>query len=72
MSKLVVCTDLNCNRQSFLLVYAITGYLSIFAFASLVCIAIGIASSEAELKICVIIAKLKKCKSIIKNERTKT
>ena len=47
----------------------VTGCISISAFASLVSIPAGIASSAVGLKICAITAGIKKCKSIIKNKR---
>ena len=47
----------------------ITGCVSISAFASLVGIPIGIASSAVELKICIITATTKKYKSIIKKKK---
>ena len=49
----------------------ITGCVSISAFASLVGIPVGIASSTIGLKICVITAGIKKYKSIIKKKRKK-
>ena len=53
------------------MVYAITGCVSFFAFASLVGINIGIASSEVGLKICITTAGIKKYKSVIKKKRDK-
>ena len=49
----------------------ITGCVSIFAFASLVGILIGITSSAIGLKICGITAGIKKFKSIIKKKKKK-
>ena len=43
--------------------------VSIFAFASLVCVPVGITSSAVGLKICAINAGIKKYKSIIKKRR---
>ena len=63
------CTALNYIEQSLILVFFITRCVSISVFASLVCIAIGIASFVVELKICAITAVIKKYKSIIKKEK---
>ena len=49
-----------------ILTSAITGFISISAFASLFGIPVGITSSEIGLKICSIAAGNKKHKSIIK------
>ena len=49
----------------------ITGCVSISAFASLVAIPIGVTSSATGLKICVITAKIKKCKPINKKKKKK-
>ena len=50
---------------------AVAGCVSIFAFASLVGIPIGITSSAAESKICAINARINKYKSIIKKRKKK-
>ena len=47
----------------------VTGCASIFAFASLVSIPIGITSSETGLQICVITAGSQKYKSIINKKK---
>ena len=47
------------------------GCVSISAFASLIGIPVGIASSAAIIKICVITAGIKSCKSIIKKKKKK-
>ena len=72
MSKIheKVCTTLNYIEQSVSLVSAITGSAEIPAFASLICIPIGIAISAVGLKIYAITAKIKK-KSKIKKKRSK-
>ena len=44
------CTALNYIEQSLTLVSAITGYISIFACASLVGVSIGIVSSGIRIK----------------------
>ena len=46
-----------------------TGCASISAFASLVCVPVGITSSAGRLKICAITAGIKKYKSIIKKNK---
>ena len=66
-----ICTTLNYIEQSLSLVSAITGSAQILAFASLICIPIGIASSAVGLKIYAITAKIKKYKSKIKKKRSK-
>ena len=65
-----VFTTLNYIQLSLILIFTITGYVSISAFASLVDIPIGITSSAVGLKICVITAAIKKkYKSIIKKRK---
>ena len=54
------CTTLNYIEHFLILVSAITWYVSISAFASLVGIPIGITSSVIGLKICAINAAIKK------------
>ena len=54
-----------------ILASAVTGYISIYAFAFLVCIPIGITSSTIEIKICTITSWIKKYKSIIKKIKKK-
>ena len=48
-----------------------TGGVSISAFASLVAIPVGITSSAVGIKVCAIIAGIKKYKSVIKKEKKK-
>ena len=62
---------MNYIEYSLIVISTITGYVSISAFASLVGIPMGIASSTIGLKICVITAEIKKYKSIIKKKRKK-
>ena len=57
---------LNYVEHLLILVSTVTGYVSISAFASLVCVPVGITTSAVGIKICVIIAGIKKYKSIIK------
>ena len=54
-----------------ILVSAITGYLLISAFASLVAAPVGVMISEVAIKICAITAGLKKYKPIIKKKKKK-
>ena len=49
----------------------VTGCVSISAFASLVCVPVGITSSAVGISICAIIAGIKKYKSISKKKKKK-
>ena len=51
--------------------FTVTGFVSIYSFASLVGIATGITSSALGLTICVITGGIKKYKSIIKKKKKK-
>ena len=62
---------LNDVEHLFILVPTVTGYVSISAFASLVCVSVGITSSEVGIKICTITAGIKKYNSIIKRKKKK-
>ena len=64
-----VCTTLNCIEQFLILASAITGCISISAFASWLGIPIGVTSSAIGLRICAIAAGIKKYKSIIKKKK---
>ena len=64
-----VCATLNYIEHFLILASAVTGCISISAFASLVGIPIGIASFVIVLKVCATIAVIKKYKSIIKKKR---
>ena len=55
-----VCRPWNYIERWLVLVSTVTGCVSISAFASLVCIAVGITSTGINLKICVITAGIKK------------
>ena len=66
-----VCRVFNYIYHSLIVTSTITGCISISAFASLVGIPIGIATSIIGLKICAITAGIKMCKSIIKKKRKK-
>ena len=65
-----VYTVLNYIEYQLILVFTVSGCVSISAFA-LAGIHIGIKSSEIELTICLITAGIKKYKSIIKKEKKK-
>ena len=62
---------LNYIELLFILVSRVTECVTISAFASLICILMGITSSTIGLKICVITAGIKKYKSIIKKKKKK-
>ena len=64
-----ICTTLNYVEHLLILISAVTGCVSISAFASLVDIPIGFKSSAVGLKIYVITAGIKIYKSIIKKKR---
>ena len=66
-----VCRVLNYINHLLIAICTITGWVSISAFASLVGIPIGIASSPIGLKNCVITAGIRKNKSIMKKKRKK-
>ena len=57
---------LNCFEYFFIFISAVSGCVSIAAFASLVVVPVGITSSAVGLRIYSITAGIKKCKSIIK------
>ena len=58
---------LNCNDKLLILISPDTKCVSIFCFASLICIAIAIVS--VGLKVCIIGAVIKNFKSVVKKER---
>ena len=62
---------LNYIKPLLILIFAVTGCISISSFASLVGIPIGITSSAIRLKICVITAGIQKYKSKIKTKKKK-
>ena len=66
-----VCTTLNYIEHFLTLSSAVTGCISISAFASLFGIHIGITSSATGLTICAINAAIKKYNSIIKKKKKK-
>ena len=53
------------------LISKVTGCVSVSAFASLVCVPVGISSSAVGWKICAITAEIKKYKSIIRKKKKK-
>ena len=55
-----VCKALNYFEHFPIFVFAVSGCVSISAFASLVRVPVGITSSAVQLKIYVIIARIKK------------
>ena len=64
-----VCTTLNHIEHFLILAFAVTGFISISAFASLLGIPTGITSSAIGLKIFAIVAGIKNYKSIIKKKK---
>ena len=64
-----ICTTLNYIEHFLILASIITGCISISAFTSMIVIPIGSMSSAIGLKICAIIAGIKKYKSIIKKKK---
>ena len=64
-----VCGILNYIEHLLILVSTVTGCVSISDFASYDGIPIGITSSAVGLKICVITARIKKYKSIVKKKK---
>ena len=63
------CKYLNYVEHQCILVLIVTSGVSISAFASLVCVRVGITSSAVGIKICAITAGIKKCKSILKKKK---
>ena len=66
-----VCWVLNYIENLLILIATLTGSVSISAFASLVCIPIGITSPAIGLNFCVITARIKDYKSISKKKKKK-
>ena len=62
------CITLNYIEQVLFLSSAITGCISISAFASLLCIPVEITSSAIGLKNCAIAAGIKNYNSVTKNK----
>ena len=65
------CKYLNYVEHLLILASAVAGCISISAFASLVRVPVGITSPAVGLKICAIIAGIKKYKSVIKKKKKK-
>ena len=65
------CKYLNYVEHLLILSSTVTGCVSISAFASLVCLPVGITSSAVGISICAIIAGIKKYKSISKKKKKK-
>ena len=64
-----VCTTLNYIEHFLILASAVTGYISISAFVSLVCSNIGTTSSTVRWNISAITAAIRKYNSIIRNKK---
>ena len=60
-----VCTSLTDIEHFLIVASTLTGCILISVFASLFGIPIGIMNSAIGLKICELVARIKKCKSII-------
>ena len=65
------CKYLNYVLHLLILVSTGTGCTSISAFASLVCVPVGITSSAVGINICAITEGIKKSKSVIKKKQKK-
>ena len=66
-----ICKYLNYVEHLLIITSTVTGCVSISAFASLVCVFVGITSSAIGIKICAITAGIKKYKSIIRKKKKK-
>ena len=65
------CKYLNYVEKFLILVSAVTGCVSISAFASLVCVPVCITSSAVGIKACAVTAAINKYKSIVKKNKKK-
>ena len=65
------CKYLNYVEHLLILALTSTSCVSVSTFVSLVCVPVGITSSAVGIKICAIIAGIKKYKSIIKKKKKK-
>ena len=63
-----VCRGLNYFQHFLVFLSAISDCVSIFAFASLVCVPVGIKSFVLGLKVCGLTAKIKKYESVTKKK----
>ena len=59
------------NYVELLLILTVTGCVSISAFASLVCVSVGITSYVEAIKICAITARIKTYNSVFKEKKKK-
>ena len=66
-----ICKYLNYVENLLILSSTVAGCVSISAFASLVCVTVGIMSSAVGINICAITAGIKKYKSITKKKKKK-
>ena len=66
-----MCTTLYCVKNLNIFASKVTGCVYIPAFASLAGIPVGIVSSASTKQTCIVIAGIKKYKSIIKKKRKK-
>ena len=64
-----ICTTLNYSEHFLILASAVTGYISISAFASFLGIPIRMTSSTIRLKICAVTARIKKYISIFRKKK---
>ena len=69
MSEKQVCKALNYFKHFLIFISAVTGFISVFPFALLVGVPVGIANSVVGLKIYAITAGIKKYQSIIKKKK---
>ena len=65
------CKYLNYVKHLLIIVSIVIGFVSISAFASLVCVPVGLTNSAVGIKICAITTAIKKYKSIIKKKKKK-
>ena len=63
------CKYLNYVEHLIILVSIVTDCVSISAFASLVCVPVGITSSAIRIKICGITGEIKKYKSVLTKKK---
>ena len=68
-TKTKVCRTFNYFEHFLVFIYAVSDCVSISAFASIVGVPVGIASSSVGLRICTITAGIKNYKSIIKKKK---
>ena len=66
-----VCKTLNCFEYFLIFVSAVSACVSISAFVSLVAVPVGITSSAVGIKICAIIAGIRKYNSVNKKKKKK-